>query len=241
MLYHVWKASLLRTSRPYVDDGDDIDFTSLSRLPEHFTYWRFPNPEYYAISPAERPGTLRLSPSELNLTAINGNYAGPSGQAFVGRRQSHTLFTYTVDIDFFPATLEEEVGVSAFLTQNHHLDLGIVMLPDTSGALAPHLRYRGISYVGVPPPIVIPVPTEWVARTLTLEIKAFNSSHYAFSAGPADAASLRRTIVTVSNEPVSWGFTGVLLGPYCTTNGGGGSAPAFVSNWKYIPQGQYRN
>lgn len=233
--------SLNPIDRPYVDEGDDITFSSQSRLPEHFTYWRFPNPGHFTISPKERPDTLRLGPSELNLTALNGNYAGPTGQAFVGRRQSHTLFTFTVDIDFSPSTLEEEVGVSAFLTQNHHLDLGIAMLPDSNGSLAPHFRYRGISYVPVPAPIVTSVPPEWVGKTLTLEIKAFNSSHYAFSAGPADAASLRRTIVTVSNEAVSWGFTGVLLGPYCTTNGGEGSAPAYVSNWKYIPQGQYRD
>ncbi|KAJ3530258.1 hypothetical protein NMY22_g8652 [Coprinellus aureogranulatus] len=198
-----------------------------------------PTQPHFTLSPPERPNTLRLTPSTLNLTALNGNYAGPTGQAFVGRRQSHTLFTYTVDIDFSPTSLEEEVGVSAFLTQNHHLDLGIVMLPSSSsssdGPLAPHFRYRGISYVPVPEPIIAPVPAEWVGKTLTLEIKAFNSSHYAFSAGPAGAASLRRTIVTVSNEPVSWGFTGVLLGVYCTTNGGNGKIDArcaVFSTWR---------
>ncbi|CAA7260874.1 unnamed protein product [Cyclocybe aegerita] len=241
---------------PFINEGDNIDFGPGSKIPAHFTYWRFPITDSFTISPPDHPNTLRVKPSRLNLTALNGNYAGPEGQSFVGRRQQDTLFTYSVDIDFAPKVLEEEAGVSVFLTQNHHLDMGIVMLPGTSSTmpfpgtnltqapsteLAPHFRFRGESYVPVPAPVITPVPTAWMNRRLTLEIKAFNKTHYSFSAGPAGAKSQMQTVAAVSNDPVSWGFTGTILGVYCTTNGGSGNAEAYYSKWIYSPQGQFRD
>ncbi|KAI1763394.1 glycoside hydrolase family 43 protein [Hypoxylon sp. FL1150] len=245
----------LNGTGPLITEGDTIDFEPGSVLPTHFTYWRFPVTDSYTISPPGHPNTLRLSPSKLNLTALNGNYAGPSGQTFVGRRQQDTLFTFSVDLNFSPTLLEEEAGVSVFLTQNHHLDLGIIMLPAnsstapfpgtnltaTSAELIPQLRFRGISYVEVPDDIVVPIPDSWSGKALRLEVKAYNMTHYSMSAGPADTLSQMKTILDVSNAPVSWGFTGVFLGVYCTTNGYEGSTPAYVSKWRYIPQGQFRN
>lgn len=208
--------------RPFITEGDTVDFEPGSVLPAHFTHWRFPIPESYTVSPSEHPNTLRLSPSKLNLTALDGNYAGPSGQTFVGRRQQDTLFTYSVNLDFSPTSIEEEAGVSVFLTQNHHLDLGVVMLPansstasfsgtnysTTSSEVIPQLRFRGISYIPVIDDIIIPVPEPWSGKTLRLEIKASNMTHYSMSAGPADARSEAKAVVDVSNAPVSWGFTG---------------------------------
>ncbi|TDZ25200.1 Non-reducing end alpha-L-arabinofuranosidase BoGH43B [Colletotrichum orbiculare MAFF 240422] len=237
-------------------EGDDIDFAPSTKLPSHFAYWRYPIETSYTISPPEHHHSLRLTPSTLNLTGLNGNYAGPTGQTFVGRRQQDTLFTYSVTVDFAPTIEEEEAGVSAFLTQNHHFDLGVVLLPAMAGTqavpgysltgrssdeLRRHIRFRGISYVSVPDDIIAAVPEEWEGKPLSLQIKATNMTHYAFSAGPAGAASQMRTIVSASNDALSWGFTGVLLGVYSTSNGGSGSTPAYISDWKYVPQGQYRD
>ncbi|KAJ2931101.1 hypothetical protein H1R20_g5997, partial [Candolleomyces eurysporus] len=239
----------IRGAGQFVDDGDNIYesfFDSNGNLPAHFTYWRYPIPDYFTRGPLN---VLRLRPSSNNLTALNGNYAGPAGIALVSRRQSHTLFTYSVDVEWEASKQEEEIGVSAFLTQNHHIDLGVVMLPDSGGKLVPHFRYRGASYIPMPEPIVTPVPAEWNLSSddlkaklkLRLEIKASNMTHYAFSAGPVGAESLTKTIAVISNEGVSWGFTGVLLGVYSTSNGGEGNAEAYVSRWRYLPQGQYRD
>ncbi|KAI0829145.1 glycoside hydrolase family 43 protein [Hypoxylon sp. FL0890] len=238
-----------------ITDGDVINFEPGSTLPAHFTYWRYPIPESYTVSPPGHPDMLKLIPSKLNLTGLDGNYAGPEGQTFVGRRQQDTLFTYSVNLDFSPTSLEEEAGVSAFLTQNHHLDLGVVMLPASSSTgsfpgsnnsmssadLIPQLRFRGISYIPVPADIIVPIPEAWSDKPLRLEIKAHNMTHYSMSAGPADALSEMRTILDVSNAPVSWGFTGVILGVYCTSNGYEGTTPAYFSKWRYTPQGQFRN
>ncbi|KAI0133485.1 glycosyl hydrolase [Xylariales sp. AK1849] len=240
---------------PFISQGDRVDFQPGSTLPAHFTYWRYPIAESYHISPPGHLSTLQLSPSKLNLTALNGNYAGPTGQTFVGRRQQDTLFTYSVNLDFSPTENEAEAGVSVFLAQNHHLDLGVVMLPANSSTapfpgtnatepsdpseLKPHFRFRGISYNVVPDPVIVAVPGDWVGKTLRLEIKASNATHYALSAGPADAMSEMQTLIDVSNAPVSWGFTGVILGIYCTSNGYDPNTPAYFSQWRYTPQGQF--
>lgn len=210
---------------PYITEGDSISFLPNSSLPAHFTHWRYPptstsSNQPFTISPPENPNTLRIAPSFLNLTAINGNYAGakhdPTGSgggiSFVGRRQQDTLFTFSVDLDFAPSTLESEAGVSVFLTQNHHLDMGIVLLPSSSlpEDLIPHIRLRGISYVAVPSPVIIPLPNFGRAGTgLSLEIKASNMTHYTFSVGQAGRASSMQTVIVASNAPVSWGFTGM--------------------------------
>ncbi|TDZ44938.1 Methyltransferase trt5 [Colletotrichum trifolii] len=190
-------------------EGDDIDFAPSTKLPSHFAYWRYPIETSYTISPPEHHHSLRLTPSTLNLTGLNGNYAGPTGQTFVGRRQQDTLFTYSVTVDFAPTVEEEEAGVSAFLTQNHHFDLGVVLLPAMAGTqavpgysltggspdeLRRHIRFRGISYVSVPDDIIAAVPEEWEGKPLSLQIKATNMTHYAFSAGPAAGDSQDRLL-----------------------------------------------
>ncbi|KAK4166377.1 Non-reducing end alpha-L-arabinofuranosidase BoGH43B, partial [Cladorrhinum sp. PSN259] len=223
-----------------------LAFPPGSALPKHLVHWRYPNPEHFSVSPEGHDGTLRLSPSSINLTALNGNYAGPGGQSFVARRQQHTLFTFSVDLDeFLPTEVEEEAGVTAFLTQNHHLDLGIVLLESkesSAGKLVPHVRFRGESYVPVPKEVLWPLPEEWRGKGVTLEIRARNETHFEFGVGLKGGKEEDVKIVGVGgNEVVSWGFTaGTLLGVYCTSNGKGGRTPAYFSNWMYVPQGQFR-
>ncbi|EXJ62389.1 hypothetical protein A1O7_02823 [Cladophialophora yegresii CBS 114405] len=245
---------------PFADAADYITFPPNSSLPIHFVHWRIPANGSYTISPPGHPNTLRLSPSRLNLTAFDGNYAGPEGQTFVGRRQTDTLFTYSVNLEFSPQQQGDEAGISVFLTQNHHIDLGVVLLPNTSSSaspkpLAPYFRFSATSYLAVPPPVLVPIHSSYPNYTtlsdpnatplnLYLEIKAINVTHYAFSAGPTDAMS---DVITIGYAPaadVSFGFTGTLLGVYATTNGRSVNAsspgtPAYISEWRYTPQGQF--
>lgn len=232
-------------SGPFIDEGDALDFAPGSTLPAHLTHWRFPDPSSYAVSPAggDHPGTLRLRPSALNLTALDGSSAAaPGRQTFVGRRQQATLFTYRATLAAYrPRAAGEEAGVTVFLTQNHHLDLAVALLPARDStttittatnassaaprddgaaedALIPQIRFRGISTGAaaavVPAPVIAPVPEAWLGRPLVFEIKAANGTHFSFSAGPADAESLMQTVVYVSNAAVSYGFTGEYLPTY---------------------------
>ncbi|SPQ26976.1 655ff5b2-9586-4fd7-b546-5ec898439ef9 [Thermothielavioides terrestris] len=246
----------IRGVGPFVNTftPEHLTFPPNTPLPAHLVHWRFPAPAAYTT--------------------------------LIARRQQHTLFRFAVDLDIDnssapPAALSGlEAGVTVFLTQNHHLDLGVVLLP-RGAATAPAallsgggssdggeegaegqgdgegegqegeeeglelmVRFRGESYLPVPAPVVAPVPAGWRTggeKKLTLEIRACNATHYAFSVGPAGRRSQMRQVIEVSNGLVSWGFTGTLLGIYATSNGGNGTTPAYFSNWRYIPEGQFRD
>ena len=189
---------------PWITDGDDVDFAPGSSLPPHFTYWRYPHPGAFAVSPPDSPFTLQVKPSLENLTGHDGASAPKQGHSFVGRRQEHTLFTYSVDLDYSPSTIGEEAGVTVFLQQDRHIDMGLALL--TPNEL--YLRVRGMSSSDLPSHRTI-LPSAWVGETLHLEIKAFNWTHYSFSAGPANAMSQLQTLAYYPNSAVSDGFTGM--------------------------------
>ncbi|KAF2706328.1 glycoside hydrolase family 43 protein [Pleomassaria siparia CBS 279.74] len=250
---HAWElpptSGHLPGDNQYVTEGDEnIQFPPGSKMPQHFVHWRFPVDEAYTMSPEGHENALRLRPSKLNLTGVDGNTGAGGGQTFVGRRQVDTLFTYSVDVDYTPKTLEEEAGVTLFLTQaiNHHVRLGIALLPvsntntnTNTTTLVPHFRFHAISYVYVPASFSVVVPPAWNNKTLTMEIEAVNVTHYSFSAAPVGRP--RRVIAYAPGKIVSWGFTGTLLGVYATSNGGNGTQPAYVSNWNYLGRGQVRD
>ncbi|KAG7286196.1 hypothetical protein NEMBOFW57_008502 [Staphylotrichum longicolle] len=221
----------IRGVGPFVNSPDleeeHLTFPPNQPLPAHLTHWRFPIPASYTPSPPPHPHTLRLTSSRLNLTALNGNYAGPAGQTFVARRQQHTLFAFRTTLAFAPAVAGEEAGVTAFLTQNHHLDMGVVLLPrgatgtvpslpgvkadegegegrEGEEELVPHVRFRAESYVPVPRATAYALPAAWTrgGGKLVLEIRACNASHYAFSVGPEGRRSEMRLVMEVGNEGI---------------------------------------
>ncbi|KAF2203986.1 glycoside hydrolase family 43 protein [Delitschia confertaspora ATCC 74209] len=229
-----------------VDEGDhDIDFAPGSKLPSHFLHWRPPvGKDTYTVSSKGHPYTLRLKPSKFNLTGLDGNYGDPAGgQTFVGRRQVDTLFTYKVNLEYSPKTIEEEAGVTLFLTQNHHARVGIVLLPmsNSSKTLTPHFRFHAISNVPVPASFSTPLPHSWTNKKLTMQIHTNNQTHFTFSAGLASGSKKEmKDLAVVPGSIVSWGFTGSLVGVYATANGGEGKTEAYVSNWSYKGEGQVR-
>ncbi|KAI7236672.1 glycoside hydrolase family 43 protein [Hortaea werneckii] len=233
-----------------INTPDDLTFPPNSTLPPQLIHWRIPVRENYQVSAPDHPNSLQLTASVLNLTGYDGVTAfHPQGQTFLARRQVDTFFTYSVNLDISDLTAEEdEAGVSVFLTQNHHYDLGIVMLPASSSStssptddppstdttpLTPHFRLRGISSSSSTssqtdfPTLILPVNETWLnpnspegtPNLLRLEIKATNLTHYALSAAPVGAEHLRQTLGYAPARGVSYGFTGVLVGVYASVNG----------------------
>jgi beta-xylosidase len=190
---------------PWISDGDEIDFAPGTTLPPHFTNWRFPHADSYVISPPNHPYTVQINPSVANLTFTDGKSAPPEGVSFLGRRQQDTLFTYSVNMDYSPTAINEEAGVTVFLQENAHLEMGVVLLE----ANTPYLRVKGASTVAVPK-YQTPLPSAWMNQTLHLEIKAVNWTHYSFSAGPLSSMSQINTLAYAANSAVSAGFTGKL-------------------------------
>ncbi|KAL4877934.1 glycosyl hydrolase [Aspergillus karnatakaensis] len=220
--------SHVRGDGPWIGADDDVDFASGSALPRHFTHWRFPRASNYEISPRGRPYTLKLNPSAANLT-YDGASAPPGGQTFLGRRQEHTLFTFSIEWNI----------LRALWTRKLHVDMG-VRVSHTDSQL--HFRVGGISPVQRPPEYRVPLPETWLHEKLHLEIRAFNFTHYSMSAGPVNARSHMKTLAYVDNAIFGGrSFTGVFVGVYATSNGGNGTTPAYFSNWSYTAQGQFFN
>jgi beta-xylosidase len=188
---------------PFVKDPDHYTFPRGSTLPRHFTFWRFPHPEKYTISPAGHTNSLRLSPSNANLTGFP-SFSATAGQTFVGRRQTDTLFRYTIDMEFSPSSKGEEAGVTMFLAQERNAALGIVY---TKGA--PHLRFRA-SGPEAPATVLKPLPKGCEDGNIKFEIHAFNFTHYSFSAGPIGhkGKGKMEEIALVDNALFSTSFTG---------------------------------
>jgi hypothetical protein len=159
---------------------DVFNFAPGSALPSNLVFWRWPNVDSFAVSPAGHPNTLRIQPSP------DVTIGDPI--SVIMRLQTDTLFEFSVDVAFAPTALNEEAGTTVFLTQAQHLDLGIVLLSDSANAPAtPHLRLRtnggGNLFTAPPPPVIQSIPASW-RGPITLTIRANNDTHYTFSATP---------------------------------------------------------
>ncbi|KAJ7167820.1 xylosidase : arabinofuranosidase [Mycena filopes] len=219
----------VRGTGPLYGTPDAFDFAPHSALPSNLLFWRWPDPDAFTVSPAGHPNTLRIRPSADISSGIDPI-------SLIARLQTDTLFEFSIDVAFAPTTLKEEAGATVFLTQMQHLDLGIVLLPDSA---TPHLRLRtdggGNQGSAPPPPVVRSIPTSWRGSPITLTIRANNDTHYTFSASSSSAhgqivlGSLPATIVSGGTGP----FTGALVGAYATANNGTGTTPAYISRWRY--------
>jgi beta-xylosidase len=227
---------------------DMIDFEPGSTIPPHLFRWRLPVEKNYAVSPQGHTNSLMLRSSVLNLTGWDADSTRGLGQTFLARRQAHSLFRFSVDVEYDGLLTKEdnEVGVTALQDQAQHFDLGVVMLKvgNTSNELAPFIRFRGISTTLYRLPErfkyveqVYAMPDYLKGQKIRLQVEAVNTTHYAFSAGLGGDDADRTLGVfgwTRGNYLVPY-FSGVVVGPYATSNGrnGEGAFSAYISRWRY--------
>lgn len=243
---------------PFNSDDDVYEFDKGTKILRNLVYWRVPRDGTFSTT--ERG--LRIIPSRNNLTGTpfsdtTPELSGQAGLSFIGRRQTHTIFTYSVDLSFDPQTVGQEAGVTVFLTQANHIDLGVVLLaPNSSSPLSygpaksPQLvlRFRAEG-TGIPPaPKSVPVPAAWADGKIRLQIQTVNTTHYSLAAMSASNPKSKLTIGTASATLVSGGngsFVGSLLGAYATCNGAGSGVvcpeggDAYFSHWRYTGEAQY--
>ncbi|KAI0030207.1 arabinofuranosidase [Vararia minispora EC-137] len=226
---------------------EHITFPIGSSLPSHFVHQRYPDPSAYIISPAGHPNTLALAPSVLNLTGPD-NRTASTPQTFVGRRQEHIEFTYQVTLDFDATEDEAEAGITVFLNQNQHFDLGIVTLTPSSAFHASfdgyahgtsrYVRLRTVSLgstdFGAASPLSGPaiVPLHAApGEKVTLQVEAVSHTRYEFRyATPGKAFE---SVGWGNSSEVSGGFVGTIVGVFATGNGRDLSTNALFSDWTY--------
>ena len=211
--------------------NDVVDFEPGSKLPSNLFYWRLPMQKNYAISPEGHNNSLKMTSSVLNLTAWDADSTRGLGQTFVARRQEHTRFRFSVDVEWDGLLTREqnEAGVTALQDQAQHFDISVAMLrANGSGDVTPHIRFRGISTTTYRLPErfkyvdeAFPMPEALKGQKVRLQVEAVNTTHYAFSAGLGGCEEETEMIVygyIRGNYLVPY-YSGVVVGAYATSNG----------------------
>lgn len=194
---------------PFVTDPDVIDFAPGSDLPLHFLHFRYPADGAFAVSPPGYANTLRIAPSVSNLTGVQSSLDpdlnGQSGLGFVGRRQTDSLFAFSVDlVSFAPEKAGYEAGATMFFTQWQHLEVGIVRTDGPSGGnatLTRRVKEGGLDEEEcAPPQFNLILRSTNATSTLLFNAPLPASWHPSSSSPPSNAVlrSLRFSIVAVN-------------------------------------------
>jgi beta-xylosidase len=205
---------------PFLEEPEAVDFTPGSKLPGSFLFWRPPAEPLFTISPPEHNNSLKITPSRVNLTTDAVYDPTVEGMGFVARKQTATLFDLTVDLLFTPTEADVEAGVTVFLTEYQHMDLGITLLSSSNGSLVPSLRFRaetsGKPNVTTPEENIVPIPSSWSNKPVRISVSAKDDSSYTFTASSASRSKEVKTLGSASAEIVSGGsgpFTGKRIFP----------------------------
>ncbi|PNS15955.1 hypothetical protein CAC42_4356 [Sphaceloma murrayae] len=226
----------------FLGDEEDVSFGSGDSLPKTLSYWRWPGEGLVEVVQHQGEGRLRIKPSPALTQTDDDLTIGRNGLGLVLRLQEHTLFTFSIQLDFDPSETGEEAGITVWLTQRQHIDLGVVQLPESvsrnSRGARKQLRLRTVGVnttIGLQEDIIAPLPRGCENGKMVLTVRAKNDTSYTFSV----SAKGRREEVVIGSAPAtitSGGtgpFTGTLVGAYASSNGGGGTTPAYISRWRY--------
>ncbi|KAL2850060.1 glycosyl hydrolase [Aspergillus pseudodeflectus] len=231
-----------------INKPEHLTFPPGSEIPKHLMYWRLPDESAYAVSPRGHRDTLRLTPSNYGPSYNASSVTDPI--TFIARRQTDTLFSFSVDLDFTSKTAHVEAGVSVFITQEQHIDLSIVntaIRGKVTRAIQLKTYGRG-NYDGPLRNITTDLPREWAGKKITLTVEAHDDETYQFSASLVSRPRKGISIGSVDTRVVSGDtgrFTGTLVGVYAS-RGGHSTANvadkqsdfAYFSNWRYKGLGQ---
>jgi alpha-N-arabinofuranosidase len=196
-------------------ERDEFDRADLSAIWNHR---RNPLRENYSLT--DRPGWLRL---------VGGSHALDSelgSPTFVGRRQQHFDCRFAALVDFEPRSEQEEAGLTAFMSPQHHYELRITR---SNGARRVELfrRIGDLAAVTAAQPIA--------SGPVELEIRADPKLYrFGFRQGGSFKEIGSGSTRYLSKE-VAGGFGGVYLGLYASGNGTRSGAAADFDWCVYEP------
>ncbi|KAH7123661.1 glycosyl hydrolase [Dendryphion nanum] len=222
---------------PFNEDPDKYDFPVGKPIPRNLVYWRIPQNGTFSVTEKG----LTVVPGRNALSGIpGGTQWGARAISFIGRRQTHSTFGFTVDLSFKPGAVGQEAGVVAFLTQDANIQLGLVLLEDKL-----FLRFK----TSTNQTKTRSVPSAWANKPIRFQIHMPTAEEYKFSAQLVGDEATKFDMGTASAELLSGGtgsFVGTLIGVYATCNGTGeglrcpeGTAKAYFKRWRYTGEKQY--
>jgi len=222
---------------PFNSDPDEYDFPVGKPIPRNLVYWRVPQDKVFTVT--EKGLQVVLGRNDL-AGSPNGNQNGATRAiSFIGRRQTHSLFTFTVDLSFEPKAANQEAGVVAFLTQAANIQLGVVLIGSQLT-----FRFKTASQTKTSA-----VPAAWVGKPIRLQIQMTTPTEYTLSAMLASDVGTKVDLGKASAELLSGNtgsFVGTLIGVYATCNGAGsgtncpsGTPNAYFNRWRYMGNAQF--
>lgn len=229
---------------PFNTDPDVYDFPVGKPIPRNLIHWRVPRPDAFKVT--EKGLAVTLGRNDLSGKPGEGDEAkGARAISFIGRRQTHSTFKFSVDLSFTPRAAGQEAGVTAFLTQYANIQLGLIL--DDAGKL--NFRFNGTEGSGGKATLS-PVPEAWKGKPVRLEIELATPTEYTFAAALTAGEKSRVVVGTAPATLLSGGtgsFVGTLIGVYATCNGAGkgldcpcGTTPkAYFNRWRYTGVAQY--
>ncbi|KAI3475685.1 hypothetical protein L1887_62854 [Cichorium endivia] len=225
-----------------VGASQSLSFAPGSKLPKNLMYFRYPPKNAFVVSAAGHPNALQVWPSRSNLTgdqaSTDSALTGVAGLSFLGRRQEHTLFQFSVELCLETRQAGVEAGATLFLQQWQHLDVGAIR--SDRGDSTYDLVFRTTNATSVEEKISIKTTGDKIEMALTAN--AVNSTHYLLAATVKEGTQTGETYERfVSSALISstWGpqagsGAGGQVDIYATTNGGAATSDhAYFSNWKY--------
>jgi beta-xylosidase len=197
---------------PFNGDPDKYDFKKGSPIPRNLVHWRVP-----------RAGAFKTTEKGLQVTLGRNNLKGSPGGSgsgsqaisFIARRQTDSTFEFSVDLSFKPKAAKQEAGITAFLTQDDTIQLGLVLDGDKLS-----LRYNSTESVEK----ITTLPSAWRGKTVRFQIEMPSAAEYVFSAQVGSDKKTRIAMGKASASQLSGRsgtFVGTLIGVYATCNGAG--------------------
>ena len=196
------------------DTRDDFDSPTLKMC------WNFlRNPYDKDWSLTDRTGWLRLKGSKITLNDIDS-------PAFIGRRQQHFNFIAKTLIEFNPKNEQEEAGLTIYMNNRHHYEIGVTRLEDKKYVFV-RRRIGDLSVI---------VTKEVIEDNNLILIIEGDKDKYTFSYKLS--SSPLKTLITGETRylctEVAGGFTGIYLAIYATGNGQECACPADFDWFEYI-------
>ncbi|KAM0338064.1 hypothetical protein ACHAPU_011456 [Fusarium lateritium] len=144
------------------------------------------------------------------------------------------MFTYSVDLSFHLKVVDEEAGITVFLTQTQHIDISIINMKSKNGKeVKRKLRFKA-GTLGKPD---VKGPKTKIKSIPKLIVTATRDGTYEFSVSSSASPYNIKKLGSASAEIVSGGsgpFTGTVVGVFATKNGGKGLTPPYFSRWRYM-------